>query len=206
MSNLKWWVIAGYYGFILIVSVSFNIYLKRKAGEGIFGGHIEIPKNLLWIFILGMIRSAIMLFYPIIFLIYPDIIDITFPVSFFRSIPFEITGTILILAGCIIMASSLFQLGLSTRFILPRQKTELITKGVYAFCRNPIYVGVYLSFIGIFFLLPSLIYLIGFSLFLINQHFRIMQEEKFLIESFGSEYENYCQRVGRYWPKIGGRS
>jgi len=96
----------------------------------------------------------------------------------------------------------MFQLGLSARIYLPKQKTKLITSGPYGFCRNPAYVGVYLSFFRIFLLLPSVIYLIGFCLFLINQHFRILQEEKFLAGSFGAEYEQYKQRAGRYLPRI----
>jgi len=149
-----------------------------------------------------MTGSAIVVFYPIAFFLYPDIINFTFPISFLKSTPFETTGIFLLFAGGVVATVGMFQLGLSARFFLPEQKTKLVTSGVYAFCRNPILVGVCVSFAGIFFLLPSLIYAIGFCFFLLNSHFRILQEEKFLIESFGAEYENYMRRVGRYLPKI----
>ncbi len=78
----------------------------------------------------------------------------------------------------------------------------LMTSGIYRFCRNPAYMGTHLSFLGIFLVLPSLVYLIGFCIFVVYQHFRILQEERFLREAFGAEYEEYCQRVGRYLPGI----
>ena len=205
MFSLKWWAIVGYFSFLLIVAISFNVYLKRKTGEGLFGTFDikKIPKRLIWIFVLGIIGTFIIFPYPIIYLFYPWLIEETFPFSLLQNMVVETLGIVLIVLGSIMMLIAMFQLGLSTRFMLPKQETKLITTGIYGFCRNPIYVGVYLSFLGIFFLLPSLIYIGGFCLFLLNNHFRILVEEKFLAESFREEYENYRQRVGRYLPKIG---
>ena len=186
---------------MLILLIGYQIYLKRKTGEGL-GGQREIPKNLMWIFILGIIGTWILILYPIIFLFYPNIVGITFPISIIQNLPFEILGIILIVLGAILTTIAMFQLGISARIYIPKQKTKLITSGVYRFCRNPAYIGMYLSFFGLFFLLPSYLYLIGLCLFLINQHIRILQEEKFLIKSFGDEYKNYIYRVGRYLPRI----
>ena len=161
-------------------------------------GHRDIPKKLRWLFVSGLIGTWIIILYPVVFLFYPNVVNNTFsiPIPIIRSF----TGILFIIMGSIVEIISGLQLGLSTRFYLPAQKTKLITSGVYSFCRNPLYIGVHLSFLGIFFLLPSLIYLIGLFLFLINQHLRILQEEKFLTESFGAEYEKYLRRTGRYLP------
>lgn len=208
MFYLKWLAIAGYFSFLLIVVTSFNIYLKRKTGEAIFGTFDakRIPKRLIWIFVLGMIGTFIVFTYPIIYLFYPQFIETTFPFSPLQNMVVETLGIVLIVLGSILMLIAMFQLGLSARLLLPKQKTELITAGVYGFCRNPVYVGIYLSFMGIFFILPTLVFLIGFFFFLLNNHFRILEEEKFLTDAFGQEYVKYCQSVGRYWPKIRGKS
>lgn len=198
---MKFWAILYYIVYMLILLIGYQIYLKRKTGEGL-GGQREIPKNLMWIFILGIIGTWILILYPIIFLFYPNIVGITFPISIIQNLPFEILGIILIVLGAILTTIAMFQLGISARIYIPKQKTKLITSGVYRFCRNPAYIGMYLSFFGLFFLLPSYLYLIGLCLFLINQHIRILQEEKFLIKSFGDEYKNYIYRVGRYLPRI----
>lgn len=201
MFSLKWWVILFYIVYMLILLICFSIYLKRKTGEGL-GGQRKIPKNLIWIFILGIIGTWVVILIPIIYLFYPNIVDITFPISIIHNLPFEILGIILIILGAILTTIAMFQLGISARIYIPKQKTKLITSGLYRFCRNPAYIGMYLSFLGLFFLLTSFLYLIGLCLFLMNQHFRILQEEKFLTNSFGAEYEEYMHKVGRYLPKI----
>jgi len=46
MFNLKWWIIASYTVLILILLISFDLYLRRKKGEGL-GGRIKIPKKII---------------------------------------------------------------------------------------------------------------------------------------------------------------
>jgi len=199
MFDVTWWFIAGYVIFYLVILISFDIYLKRKVGEGIMG-QAKIPKKFMWVFVLGMIGTWIILLIPLIFLFYSDIVDILLPISVLRGFPFDIIGWCFISGGCFLLAIAMVQLGLSARVYLPGKETKLVTSGIYKFCRNPAYMGYYLSTVGVFFLIPSVIFLIGFILFLINQHLRILQEEKFLSERFGVEYENYKQKVGRYFP------
>lgn len=201
MFSLKWWVILFYTVYILILHIYFSIYLKIKTGEGL-GVKREMPPLFIWIFLLGIIGTWIIILIPIIYLFYPDIVDITYQISIIQNLPFEILGVILIILGAILTTIAMFQLGISARIYIPKQKTKLITSGVYQFCRNPAHIGMYLSFFGLFFLLPSHFYLIGLCLFLMYQHFRIVQEEKFLEKTFGDEYKNYMHKVGRYVPKI----
>jgi len=201
MFSLSWWVILGYTILTLSLLIAFDIYIRAKVGEGMIG-HREFPKNLLWIRIVGLIGTWVVLLFIIGYLFYPGIIGITFPIGILRNSALEIVGILLIVVGWILMVIAMLQLGLSARVYLPGQKTRMITSGIYRFCRNPAYMGTHLSFLGIFLLLPSLVYLIGFCLFLVYQHFRILQEERFLRGTFGAEYEEYCQRVGRYLPGI----
>jgi protein-S-isoprenylcysteine O-methyltransferase Ste14 len=204
MFSLSWWVILGYTVLTVGLLIAFDIYIRTKAGEGVVG-HREFPKKLRWILIVGIIGTWVVLLFIFTYLFYPNIIDITIPINILRNAAFELPGILLIVVGWILMIIAMLQLGLSARVYLPGQKTRLITWGVYQFCRNPAYVGTYLSFLGIFLLVPSLVYLIGLCLFLVYQHFRILQEERFLREAFGAEYEAYFQKVGRYLPRIVGR-
>jgi protein-S-isoprenylcysteine O-methyltransferase Ste14 len=197
MFSLHWWVILGFVVSTLLLLAAFDIYIRRKTGEGLMG-HREVPNNRVLLFSVGILGTWIVILYPIIYLFDPNVIDVTFPIAFMRSLSLEMPGVVLIIAGWLLTTISMLQLGLSARVYLPGQKTRLITSGVYGFSRNPAYVGVYLSYLGIFLLLPSLIYLIGLCLFLVQQHFKILREEDFLKESFGAEYEEYRQRVGRY--------
>jgi protein-S-isoprenylcysteine O-methyltransferase Ste14 len=75
---------------------------------------------------------------------------------------------------------------------------ELVTKGVFAFSRNPIYVGFALVLVGQFLVFPNwipLAYLVaGVLLF----HRQVLGEEEFMREQYGQEYVEYCGRVRRY--------
>jgi len=77
--------------------------------------------------------------------------------------------------------------------------TRLITWGPYRFSRNPMYIGLFLIFIGIsgiFTLFWSLILLL-FVVYYLNW-IVIPVEEKQLRKNFGEAYEQYCERVRRW--------
>ena len=190
-----------YSTYTLSMMVVISLYLKRKVGEHIIGRR-KIPKDLIWISILGIIGTWIVILIPIIYIFYANIADLTFRISIFQNSIIEIIGTLLIVIGALLTTIAMIQLGKSARVFIPNKDTNLITSGVYKFCRNPVYFGTYLSFIGTLFLVSSLLYLIGFCSFLIGMHIRILQEEKFLTTRFGINYETYKNSIGRYLPKI----
>lgn len=78
---------------------------------------------------------------------------------------------------------------------------ELVTGGIYAHTRNPMYVGVLLVLFGqavryrsVHVLWWTLVCWLGF-------HRRIVEfEEPHLREKYGDEYEAYCERVPRWIP------
>ena len=79
-----------------------------------------------------------------------------------------------------------------------KDKTELVTTGIYAFSRNPAFLGFDLMYIGVLLLYGNLLTL-GFSLFaMMMLHLQILQEERFLASTFGEPYREYCRRVFRY--------
>lgn len=185
---------------MVVTAVGFNTYLKKKTGTGIMGSidMSQIPKHLLWILVLGILGTIIVLGYPLVYLGYPPILELTFPILILQNTYVEGFGVFILLAGLVIELAALLQLGTSLRFYLPEQETTLITTGIYAFSRNPFYIGLYTTYIGLFFLLPSVIYLLGFIFFVLNNHFRILLEEQFLKNQFGKKYEEYCKKTGRY--------
>ena len=87
----------------------------------------------------------------------------------------------------------------SWRTGIPDQdKTELVTDGIYAFSRNPAFLGFDLQYIGVMLMFCNL--LTGmFTVFaIVMLHRQILQEERHLTAAFGAEYLNYRRRVYRY--------
>jgi protein-S-isoprenylcysteine O-methyltransferase Ste14 len=79
---------------------------------------------------------------------------------------------------------------------------RLVVQGPYGLIRNPMYVGAGLALAGAALVYQS-IPLLGYAgLFLAIAHlFVVLYEEPTLRQTFARDYEAYCLRVGRWWPK-----
>ena len=79
-----------------------------------------------------------------------------------------------------------------------KDKTELVTTGIYRFSRNPAFLGFDLMYVGVLLLYGNLLTL-GFSVFaIVMLHLQILQEERYLVNTFGAQYQEYCRHVFRY--------
>lgn len=87
----------------------------------------------------------------------------------------------------------------SWRAGIPDQdKTKLVTDGIYQFSRNPAFLGFDLMYIGMFLLYCNVLTGI-YTLFAMTMlHLQILQEEKFMAQSFGEDYLAYKKKVFRY--------
>ncbi len=74
----------------------------------------------------------------------------------------------------------------------------LITDSIFRLSRNPVLIGMYITFSGLFLVFPSFVLAIGFSIYISNMHFRVLLEEDFLKHKFRDRYENYLSRTRRY--------
>jgi protein-S-isoprenylcysteine O-methyltransferase Ste14 len=101
--------------------------------------------------------------------------------------------------GLLVMLASLISFGSSFRVGIDVDRPDkLVTSGVFAFSRNPIYVALFLVLVGQFLVFPNwvpLVYLFaGTWLF----HRQVLREEVFMRRQYGDEYAAYCRRVRRY--------
>jgi protein-S-isoprenylcysteine O-methyltransferase Ste14 len=82
---------------------------------------------------------------------------------------------------------------------------RLVQGGIFAHCRNPLYVGNYLILLGVGLTSNSLLFsCIAIPFFTFAYWAIIAAEENFLRHKFGVEYEDYCRRVDRFWPRWSG--
>ena len=83
--------------------------------------------------------------------------------------------------------------------------TFLITSGPFGYVRNPLYAGNILMYTGFgimsFALFPYL-QIAGFIFFLVQYHFIVGEEEKYLAETFGEEFEKFVKNVPRFFPEF----
>lgn len=74
----------------------------------------------------------------------------------------------------------------------------LVTTGLFAFSRNPAFIGVAMAQIGFFLALPSVFSLICMCVGLTALRIQTYLEESHLTRQFGNEYKLYCQSVPRW--------
>ena len=78
---------------------------------------------------------------------------------------------------------------------------DLVTGGVFALARNPLYMGNILVLFGIFIIWNTpLLYLIGIPFTLLGYKGIVAAEEAFLRRKFGEAYEEYCRTTNRWIP------
>jgi protein-S-isoprenylcysteine O-methyltransferase Ste14 len=81
----------------------------------------------------------------------------------------------------------------------------LVTTGIFAHCRNPLYVGNILMLAGVGILANSLWFtFVVMPLFLFIYQAIVLAEEHFLKQKFGSSFVAYTKQVPRWWFRLGG--
>jgi protein-S-isoprenylcysteine O-methyltransferase Ste14 len=80
--------------------------------------------------------------------------------------------------------------------------SALVTRGIFRFSRNPMYVGLVLGVAGLAILLASDWMLVMTVVLSLTLHVGVVRrEERYLEGKFGDAYRDYCARVPRYgWP------
>ena len=79
-----------------------------------------------------------------------------------------------------------------------KDKTELVTTGIYRFSRNPAFFGFDLMYVGVLLLYGNLLTLSLSAFAIVMLHLQILQEERYLVNTFGAPYQEYCRHVFRY--------
>jgi protein-S-isoprenylcysteine O-methyltransferase Ste14 len=74
----------------------------------------------------------------------------------------------------------------------------LVTGGVFAYSRNPIFVSMDAFFLGTFLIQGTAFFLFAFALTALLTHLQILQEEAFLAREYGRDYADYRARAPRY--------
>lgn len=119
--------------------------------------------------------------------------------EFFRSGIASWAGVLLCLTGLLLLLLSLVSFGKSFRIGIDRDDPdELITTGIFAFSRNPIYVAFALVLLGEFFVFSNWILLIYVLAAMWLFHRQVSREEEYLRQHYGKPYLEYCERVRRY--------
>ena len=137
--------------------------------------------------------------YVAIFSLFPAYYPYFKPIHYLESDTWRIGGFILLTVSLIWTSAAQINMQSSWRVgIDDKQKTELVRSGTFHFSRNPIYLGMIFTIMGLFFLTPNaftlLMTIVGYMLVQIE----VRLEEEFLYKMHGQAYLDYKSSVRRF--------
>ncbi len=120
--------------------------------------------------------------------------------DFFHTAPSRIVGVLMILIGLSVIISALYRfVKTKNTLITIKSATTLQTTGIYAVTRNPMYIGLFLCYIGLSFIIGSWWnFILVPLLMVVVQEYIIKREERYLERRFGQEFLDYKSRVRRW--------
>lgn len=80
----------------------------------------------------------------------------------------------------------------------------MVTTGIYQYSRNPAFLGFDLMYIGVLLMYGNLLTLVFSAFAMVMLHLQILQEERYLTDTFGAAYTAYKSRVFRYLGRKAG--
>ena len=122
-------------------------------------------------------------------------------------------GTVLSIAGAVLawLGQLLRMVTIGYEYIVRGGKNKqvyasnLVQGGVFAHCRNPLYVGNILMAVGLALIVHSYAFiLIVIPAILFTYSCIVSAEESYLLGKFGDEYADYMRRVNRWLPRLSG--
>jgi protein-S-isoprenylcysteine O-methyltransferase Ste14 len=78
-----------------------------------------------------------------------------------------------------------------------------VTDGLFALCRNPIFLGMFLSLAGVVLVTPAPWTVTGLAVAVALVSLQVRLEERNLVRIHGRAYATYAARVGRFVPGLG---
>ena len=75
---------------------------------------------------------------------------------------------------------------------------KLVTTGMFAISRNPLYLCIILFLLGMLLIHRNIVITAAVIAFMLVVHRQILREEVFLTRHYGAEFVEYCKKVRRY--------
>lgn len=122
------------------------------------------------------------------------------PIPYLEGRVLQWVGVGVLVGALVLIRVAQYQLKESWRIGIDRsgQKTPLITTGVYRWSRNPIALGMTLSTLGFFLVLPNVITFTVLNLTVLIFAVRTRMEEEHLKEMHGKTYDTYRKATPRW--------
>jgi protein-S-isoprenylcysteine O-methyltransferase Ste14 len=131
-------------------------------------------------------------------------LDVIAPAAALDAPTLQWIGALLAVTGIAATFSAQLAMGASWRIgVDPGERTELVTTGVFAVARNPIFSTMALTAAGLTIMTPTTIGVASLVLLVVALQLQVRAvEEPYLRSVHGAAYARYCERTGRFVPRL----
>lgn len=134
-----------------------------------------------------------------LFSFFPDQYPFLLPIEYLESDQLKFTGLVLLFVSFLWTSIGQYQMSESWRIGIDYEETtKLVSNGLFKYSRNPIFLGVLISYLGTFLIIPNIL---SFSMMLVTFvtiQTQVRLEEEYLESVQGKEYLNYKSQVRRW--------
>jgi protein-S-isoprenylcysteine O-methyltransferase Ste14 len=130
---------------------------------------------------------------------WPASIQVLGTIGALQTPTWAVLGWVLMGLSLVIMLVAQAQMGLSWRIgIDEKNRTGLVTKGLFALSRNPIFLSLRITLMGLFFYSPNALTLALASVGEVLMQLQVRLEEQHLLGQHGEVYVAYRHKVRRW--------
>jgi protein-S-isoprenylcysteine O-methyltransferase Ste14 len=142
---------------------------------------------------------AVVVIVVLVYSFFPGAYHYLVPVSWLEGQWIRFIGVAILIGSLLWTIMAQVRMGESWRMgIASEHKTKLVQTGVFRISRNPIYIGVIMTLLGLFLVIPNAITLLILILGVVVINIQVRLEEEYLKTAHGAEYVSYTERVRRW--------
>ena len=131
--------------------------------------------------------------------VWPEVYRYAAPINWLEHTWLKWTGVVLLLISIVWTVIAQAQMDKSWRMGIDQEhRTSLVRSGVFGLSRNPIFLGMMLTLVGLFLVIPNALTLLAFVMGVVLIQIQVRLEEEFLTKAHGVEYDQYKRKVRRW--------
>lgn len=135
----------------------------------------------------------------IVYAFFADLYPFLLPIWYLEHDLLRLIGILLLILSLLWTARAQIQMGDSWRIGIDEEKeTELVRTGVFAYSRNPIFLGMHISLLGFFLVIPNAVTLLVCIAGYLLMQIQVRLEEEFLTRVHNHIYTEFKQSVRRW--------
>ncbi len=126
------------------------------------------------------------------------------PLALLDSNPVRALGIAIAMLGIAATAVAQVQMGMSWRIgVDPTERTGLVTTGIFATVRNPIFTAMLIAAVGFTLMVGNVVALAGLAALIAALQVQVRAvEEPYLRATHGTTFDDYAARTGRFLPTL----